>query len=312
MARKAFSFADLKIGSPKLVGHLACFPIWGNPRANLDYILIEDGMENKEVLVEEVSENGVVSELRVTNFSDKVVFVLDGTELKGAKQNRIVNASILLEPKSATTIPVSCVEEGRWHFEKVYCEKSSFAALLSIRSTTAEFQKAALGGGMGYASDQQQIWNMVADYSDKLGADSPTGALHDVYEKREQDIGTYKKGIKLEGVETGAAFFVGGRFLGLDIFDRPGTLASVFERLIGAAAMEALASDGVLKPENPDKMARKLRSILNEAARAHFEAYKVVGIGDDLRYEGKEAFGKALYYEGDLVHFAAFGNQAVM
>ena len=92
-------------------------PLSGNPAAALDYLLIDEALEAKKVVVEEVSEGGSVPELRMTNFADKVVLVVDGTELVGAKQNRIVNASFLIPPESITRIPVSCVEQGRWEIQ---------------------------------------------------------------------------------------------------------------------------------------------------------------------------------------------------
>jgi hypothetical protein len=42
--------------------------------------------------------------------------VVDGEELIGAKQNRIVNATFLIAGQTEITVPVSCVEQGRWAY----------------------------------------------------------------------------------------------------------------------------------------------------------------------------------------------------
>lgn len=52
-------------------------------------------------------------ELVVENPLAERVLLYDGEELVGAKQNRIVNVSVLVEAKSSLRIPVSCVEQGR-------------------------------------------------------------------------------------------------------------------------------------------------------------------------------------------------------
>ena len=55
-------------------------------------------------------------ELMVENKGDMRVLFIEGEELVGAKQNRILNTSILVPAKSKTKIPVSCVERGRWRY----------------------------------------------------------------------------------------------------------------------------------------------------------------------------------------------------
>jgi hypothetical protein len=62
----------------------------------------------------EVSRGGSVPELKVVNKSDRMLLILDGEGLVGAKQNRIVNTTILIAGNTTTVIPVSCVEQGRW------------------------------------------------------------------------------------------------------------------------------------------------------------------------------------------------------
>ena len=44
-------------------------------------------------MITEVSEGGSVPELRVVNKGDARILVLDGEELRGAKQNRVLNTT---------------------------------------------------------------------------------------------------------------------------------------------------------------------------------------------------------------------------
>jgi hypothetical protein len=151
------TIADLDIGNPKTVLNLTMIPLSGNPAASLDYILVDKALVEKTVVVEEVSEGGTVPEIRVTNFSEKTVLVVDGTELVGAKQNRIVNASFLLPPKSVTKVPVSCVEQGRWGYRGRTFGRSPHHAAHSIRKMNVMHHKETLKSSQGYRADQKLL-----------------------------------------------------------------------------------------------------------------------------------------------------------
>jgi hypothetical protein len=104
----------LQLDNP--IGHrnLTLVPIRGQSK-ELDYVLGADAMADGTLTVKEVSDSGIVNTLIVQNKSDKRVLLLDGEELIGAKQNRILNTTILIEANTTQKIPVSCVEQGRWN-----------------------------------------------------------------------------------------------------------------------------------------------------------------------------------------------------
>ena len=62
--------------------------------------------------VSEVSEAGSVNAVFATSNGDAPVLILDGDESVGAKQNRILNATVLVPPKKKVEVPGSRVECG--------------------------------------------------------------------------------------------------------------------------------------------------------------------------------------------------------
>src|SRR5262245_1039114 len=106
---------------------------------------------------------GHVPELRVKNSGDRPVLILDGEELIGAKQNRIVNVTILVAPQSEIVIPVSCVEAGRWS----YSRRASFAAAGRVLNPEIRYRKAEavtknLKERQVRSADQRAVWDGVS------------------------------------------------------------------------------------------------------------------------------------------------------
>jgi hypothetical protein len=311
MEKSIHTITELSVGAARIARNLAWFPLSGNGPSPEDYVLVDEALRVKKVVVEEVNEGGSVPVLRLVNFTGKHVLIPDGTELVGAKQNRIVNASFLVAPDTSTTIPVSCVEQGRWNYSSPTFDESRFHAGFSTRRGITYFQSANRNEGGVHGSDQGRVWSDVAGYSEKMGVSSPTGALNDVYEQTEKVLEDYAGKIATDGTETGGAFFVGGRFLALDLFDRPSTYGALFGKLLKAASLEAVPgaakSPGRKRPERSEgEMGESLARYLADISTAFFDVHAPVGVGEDWRYEGKRSFGKALHFEGALLHLSAF------
>jgi hypothetical protein len=96
---------------------LSLFPILFPGICDPYYLTLEQAIDNGALAVTEVDASGNVNRLKLRNNSKQPVLLVEGEELKGAKQNRIVNASFLIAGKTETTIPVSCVEEQLWHYD---------------------------------------------------------------------------------------------------------------------------------------------------------------------------------------------------
>lgn len=68
------------------------------------YRTLGEGLASGDVSITEVSKAGSVPELMATNRGKLPVLLLDGEELVGAKQNRVLNTSILLRELSETRV----------------------------------------------------------------------------------------------------------------------------------------------------------------------------------------------------------------
>src|SRR5487761_2775144 len=107
---------EVRVGEPSRHEALTVFPLFSTGDSSVNYLLSDEAIQAGSVAVEEVSEGGSVPNLLVTNNSDSLVLFLEGEELRGAKQNRVLNTSVLVAAHSKTPIPVSCVEQGRWRY----------------------------------------------------------------------------------------------------------------------------------------------------------------------------------------------------
>jgi hypothetical protein len=186
------------------------------------YTLADDLLAKKQAEIREVDQDGVVSDLIFDNQADKHALLLDGIELRGCKQNRMVNTTILATAGEKTTVDVSCVEAGRWQHQGETFSHSGRTVGATLRNRKAHMVHAApietaapdlpsseqteaerlrlrydrrarqrhtasprefMHQESGRArTNQRAVWNEVDQYIQSHGAQSATSALDDVYE----------------------------------------------------------------------------------------------------------------------------------
>ncbi len=112
------TFPEIRVGEPTKCGALAVYPLYPErslfPCGILDYLLSHEAQEAGTSTVREVSKEGKVGELLVENNGRLPVLFLEGEELVGAKQNRVMRTSIVVAAGTQVIVPVCCTERGRW------------------------------------------------------------------------------------------------------------------------------------------------------------------------------------------------------
>ena len=171
-------FVDgLDVREPVEAGAVAVYPLFNRGEKGPPYTLLVDALSRDAVSVEEKGD-GSVPVLVFINKSETLVLVTLGDELVGGKQNRIVNASLLVPPRSVVDLPVSCVEQRRW---RSVSRKFSMGekAFFKLRRGLNEQVTDSLRTSGGRMSDQGRIWDDVDDELVFTAAASQTRAMQD-------------------------------------------------------------------------------------------------------------------------------------
>jgi len=288
------------------IGHrnLTLVPLRGEghqPRFQ-GYLLASEAIDTGVLTVTEVDQSGTVPELLAVNDADRPVLLIDGEELQGAKQNRILNTSVLLPPRSKTRIPVSCVEEGRWsHVSPTF--KTGNYAPSSLRQRKSRDVQHSLRARGRAESDQGAIWDSVAEHIESSAAAAPTRAMSDAMATLAEVLGRYHEALPYPSAACGVVAAVCGRFVALDAFDSPSTLEAIWGRLVASYAVDAQAAKTNV---GTTFSARAADSLLGHIREQRCQAFAGVGLGRDLRFEADKMLGHGLLTEDEMLHLSVF------
>ncbi len=272
---------------------LRLVPILGPSQHEPGYQLLEDEVL-KQVTIGEVSEGGDVPTLRVTNPLDERLFLMDGQELVGAKQNRILNTDVLVPAQSKLEVPVSCVERGRWQYRSRHFQPGGSASFRMRRRKSRRVHE-SLQRDNRFDADQGAVWEEVDQELSAAATSSDTDALSDVYAARQQELDALRQSFSLPEEAVGLAVFHGAVFQGLDLFDRHATLVYFWRSLVDSYALGWLSNAEQHKhvDEAPHE-AHVLDEVLDRIAGATWQHYASPGEGVDHRLEHEAYTGSAL------------------
>jgi hypothetical protein len=299
---------SLQLGAVQQFKNLTMVPVVSDYDDGLGYITLGEALGAGSIEIREVSEGGSVPELRVINGAGKMVLILDGEELVGAKQNRIVNTTILVAAGCEIVIPVSCVEQGRWTYKSDVFSSKQRMMSPSIRQVKTRDVNASLRTTGRYRSDQSAIWQEVAGLASRRGAVSESMDMDLVFDKEAPVIKEYLEGFVLVDRQVGAVFLVNGKVAGMDAFGKAATFSRVFKNLLESYAMDAV--DRFEKETDAGAGKKEALGVLAAASAANAESRPSVGLGMDLRLESEKLVGFALIHEGQMVHLCIFQNGA--
>lgn len=297
--------------APIQFNNLTLFPVFSSRKSSVDYLTLDESLKKKQVTITEVSEDGSVQELAVTNQAEQPVLILDGEELIGAKQNRIVSITLIIIAHSQVVIPVSCMEQGRWSYQGRQFS-SHQAAHMALRSRALGSAYNSVRKTGEFKSDQSAVWQEVHQMQEDMGVRSKTDDLHEVYQARAKEFNTWKKNLPCPQDCQGVLAAIDGEVVGGDIFDKPVTLNKLWPKLLNSFTMEAIRRMDLKSSRKKTKKCSKsvARSFLKTISQGDRKTVKIAGAGVNTEIKTESSFASATVYSGQVVHISMFSEHA--
>ena len=297
----------IRIGGQQGFKNLAMFPITSDEVIPFDYQTLDEALSSDLVEVAEIDEEGSVPELRVINRSEAMVLILDGEELVGARQNRIVNTTILIPGNETVVIPVSCVEQGRWRYASERFKSEKRLAPFRLRALKAASVHCSMKESGSFNSDQLEVWHDISARASRRRAESAGMAMCEIYKKDRSLLNEYLEHFAMVESQVGAVFVIEGRVAGMDCFGKPETFRKTFEKLLESYAMDAI--DTATEEEGRRASSKtQVFEFIDSAAESRVESYPAVGAGTDLRLDSRKCTGFALSHDKGLLHLSVFAR----
>jgi hypothetical protein len=281
---------DVRVGEPQVCGGVTAFPLFAECSSSLDYLLFDEATAAGTLAVREVPDDSRINRLLAENVGDRPVLFVEGEEVRGGKQDRVLAVSVLAAGKSRTRLPVACVEPGRWD-----CESREFTS----GSCSPPSLRHVLKDEADYR--QYRLWKTMRRQLRRLGIVSPTGNMSDGMDVLREAAEGLRRGLPYAEGASGIAVALGGRVVGIDLFDKPAIMAKLWDRVVQGVAIDAMEIQDSKCQADGNDVAVKLYMLKS----VRWQRSGSVGLGEAYRRRGDDdTLATALVAGGGLVHLS--------
>jgi hypothetical protein len=289
---------NIVVGPPQEFEEVQVFPLFSSQSETpSSFLQIDEALAEGLAEITEVSEDGSVPQLTVTNKSLRDIIIYEGQQLIGAKQNRVVNITVVVAANSTLPIPVSCVEQGRWRYTSPNFESSAHFSYPSLRRETHSSvtrNKETMGSSH---SDQSGVWRSISSKAARMEVSSDTMSMDDIYESHAPAPEILKETFKVADNQIGYVAFVKGGFAGSDLFTSAAVCRGKMEKLLRGYYLDS-RDQGVVF----DKV--EIEDILREVRAAEHREFETVGKGSERRFDAPHVQGSWKEVDGLIPHVA--------
>ena len=283
---------DIELLTPQVHENMAIIPIKTAQNYKIDLLTLEKGIELSLVNVKEC-EHSQVNTLIVENKSVAPLILIDGEEVVGGDQNRIVSQTLIIAPQSSMKIPVNCSEQGRWAYKKEFIHSDYIADYNTRRSK--EFARRQ------NRSVQHAVWSSIRDVEDEYSFASPTSALSESYDNLKKTHNDAVKSFEIAEGQNGVLVIVDGEVKGFEVFLNSDIYRQFHEKIIKSYLINSKDENSMFSV-NVDEA----KSVINSAIDSSFELKESIGLEESYEFENDNGLGVISIYEKEIIHWSYF------
>lgn len=281
---------------------LVLTPLIGDDDPACEYVTLEEAFAADRVTIRELAPWGSTNHVHVRNRGDRALLIVDGEELSGSVQDRVLNLSVLVGAHSRAVIEVSCVESTRNDGERLRFTAASRMQFATGRAERMTQVSRSIASHDDRLADQQAVWKTIHRKRAALRSTSTSSAMAALYKQHARALDESVTALGCVPRQRGAVFAVRGRFAGVELFDCASTWTAMHGKIVRSYALDALGDDD-RSEQTADVDPETLLDVLADAPSRMFPSF---GDGFDLRITGPVMTGAALVFGGRVVHLAAF------
>jgi hypothetical protein len=279
------------------------YPIFGD-EPHLRYHGLSQAIK-QGAFISEVDEHGNVNEVLVCNASTLPMLLYEGELIVGARQNRTIDAPVLVPKGVELHAPVSCVEQGRWEDGERAgrFRPAAYTVDPELRRNKRARANARDEAGQRGRPDQVEVWANVSARLAAHGVSSPSVALTDLYDAKRPWLDEVADAIEILEDQVGTVAELAGRPLALDLTSRPEVFAELAPRLLEGYGIVAMDWLTLMRPDPSESMAR---AFFEETMGSRSRWLPTPGMGDAFALTRRNIHGCGLRAERELVALSAF------
>ncbi len=283
---------DLEFMDAQVHKNIAIIPLKTPSNYGFDVITLKKGFELGLVEVKEC-ETSTVNTLVVKNNAVTPLLLVDGEEIIGGDQNRIVNATILIEAKSEMKVPVNCTEHGRWGYKHEFRHSNYMA---NYRTRSAKIRASIANG-----DEQGAVWDAIDVLENSRDFSSPTQAMSESYDNAKVDLSEFADAFDIKKGQSGVVVLVDGEMKGFEIFLNSDVYSQYHEKIIKSYLIDAEINDSVFTIDID-----LIKNRISKALDSKVKKSKNNGLESHFDFKNDEGMGTLYTFQDELMHLSYF------